>query len=79
MTYGQVADQVDRPITARVVGWAMSQCPDDVPWHRVVNAAGRCSVDGDSPLGRQRRLLEKEGVQFGGKTLDLRRFRHAPE
>ena len=75
MTYGQIADRVDRPLSARVVGWAMSQCPEDVPWHRVVNASGRCSVDGDASHGRQRRLLEKEGVVFGGESIDLTRFR----
>ncbi len=31
------------PRAARAVGGAMRRCPDDVPWHRVVNAAGRIS------------------------------------
>ena len=63
VTYGQIAMMVGAPRSARAVGGAMRQCPDDVPWHRVVNAQGRIS--------RRRRLgsiltqrirLEQEGV-----------------
>ena len=42
MNYGQVAALCSRPLTPRAVGWAMHGCPSDVPWHRVVNAAGGC-------------------------------------
>ena len=78
MNYGQIAALCSRPLTPRAVGWAMHDCPPDVPWHRVVNAAGGCSTDaatGSEP-GRQRARLEAEGVEFsaGGK-LDMDRFR----
>lgn len=39
-TYGQIARALGAPRAARTVGWAMHHCPDDVPWHRVVNARG---------------------------------------
>ena len=67
-----------RPLTPRAVGWAMHDCPAGVPWHRVVNAAGRCSADdvaGNSP-GRQRDLLEAEGVEFSAAgDIDMSQFR----
>lgn len=65
-TYGQIAFVVQAP-TPRVVGFAMASLPADaeVPWHRVVNAAGRISrrKDGlESP--EQQRRLRAEGVIF---------------
>ncbi len=66
MNYGQVAKLLERPLSARAVGWAMHDCPENVPWHRVVAATGACSTDrvaGGTP-GRQRTLLESEGVAF---------------
>jgi len=82
MNYGQIAALCRRPLTPRAVGWAMHDCPGDVPWHRVVNAAGRCSTDqvaGTAP-GRQRALLEEEGVEFSAAgALDMARYRFEPE
>ena len=70
-TYGQVAEIAGLPGRARQVGYAMRTLPPDsgVPWHRVVNAAGRISRRRD-PDGEwlQRALLEAEGVVF--KDLD---------
>ncbi len=81
MTYGQIATMLGRMISAQAVGWAMHVCPEDVPWHRVVNAAGRCSTArlGDLPPGTQRAMLETEGVEFRlDGSLDLARYRHEP-
>lgn len=66
-TYGAVARLAQVPGGARQVGWAMSALPTGsrVPWHRVVNAAGRVSeraIPGASL--DQRLLLEREGVTF---------------
>ena len=80
-SYGQVAklvglpDGVDaetyRAYGARWVGTAMSACPPDVPWQRVLNAKGEISLKGDA----QRRRLDAEGVQFDAKgRVDLKRF-----
>ena len=82
MTYGQVAALLRRPLSPRAVGWALHECPGDVPWHRVVNARGRCSTDAlaTGERGRQQRLLEAEGVEFrAGGDLDLARYRWDPE
>lgn len=81
MNYGQIAKLLKRPLSARAVGWALNQCPDGLPWHRVVNAAGGCSTDklGHNPPGLQQALLEAEGVRFGSnETLDIERYRWIP-
>jgi len=78
MTYGQVATSLEQRLSPRAVGWALHGCPDDVPWQRVVSAAGACSTDRlpDLPGGLQRGLLEQEGVLFReNDTLDLERYR----
>jgi len=65
VTYGQVARALGRPRIARQVGWAMRACPNDVPWHRVVNGQGRLSTRAEiGTLNPQRMLLEAEGVHF---------------
>lgn len=80
MSYGQIATLLSRPLSARAVGWAMRQCPEDVPWHRVVNASGGISTEHlHEPRDLQRRLLEKEGVRFGGDgKLAMERYRFTP-
>lgn len=81
MTYGQIAMLLE-PLSARAVGWAMNNCPEDVPWQRVVNARGGCSTDRrpDIPEGLQKALLESEGIVFGADgTLDLETYRYFPE
>ena len=66
-TYGQIARMLGAAGAARTVGWAMHDNPHGtrVPCHRVVQQGGSCSPNfrvGDP--GAQRRLLEREGVQF---------------
>ena len=80
MNYGQIAARLNHPLSARAVGWAMQQCPDGLPWHRVVNASGGISThDMTDPPGLQRSLLETEGVRFNesGK-LSMERYRYDP-
>lgn len=77
-TYGDVASALGSPRVARHVGWALAALKDEtVPWHRVINAKGQISGRGE--LGRaqlQRQLLEDEGIEFRGHTIDLKRFRY---
>ncbi|HHX65350.1 MAG TPA: methyltransferase [Chloroflexi bacterium] len=65
VTYGQIARHLGMPHGARVVGWALRQCPPGLPWYRVVNAQGAVSSRGGT-LGEpyQRDMLEEEGVRF---------------
>jgi methylated-DNA-protein-cysteine methyltransferase-like protein len=62
-TYGDVS-----PGAPRVAGAVLHDCEDpSVPWHRIVRA------DGSLAQGeRQRRLLEREGVPFRGRRVDMR-------
>ena len=66
-TYGQVASLAGLGGHARQVGYALHALTDDrrLPWHRVVNAAGRVSARSE-PGGDhiQRELLRREGVRF---------------
>jgi methylated-DNA-protein-cysteine methyltransferase-like protein len=81
MNYGQIARLLERPLSARAVGWAMRQCPDGLPWHRVINASGGCSTDhlSDHPPGLQQALLEAEGIEFRpDATVDIERYRWWP-
>lgn len=71
MSYGQIAALAGNPRMARQVGWAMHDCPPDVPWHRVVRRDGSIATgDGDV----QRALLEAEGVAFDGNGRVLREY-----
>jgi len=61
-SYGQIATLLGNPRAARSVGWALSVCPDDLPWHRVVKADG--SITGGSYAELRRELLIEEGIEF---------------
>jgi methylated-DNA-protein-cysteine methyltransferase-like protein len=76
-TYGRIAAMTHVPRGARGVGWALADLPPDrarqVPWWRVINAAGRISNEYNAAL--QRALLEAEGVRFDPHGyVDLERF-----
>ena len=80
-TYGQIASLAGLPRHARQVGYALHALEDEaVPWHRVINAAGEVSARSTPGFeGRQRALLETEGVVFSGAgRVDLSRFRWEP-
>ncbi len=81
-TYGQVAGLAGRPAQARQVGYAMSALGPGsrVPWQRVVNAQGCCSLRAEPGCElTQRRLLEDEGVVFGASgRIDLGRHGWQP-
>jgi methylated-DNA-protein-cysteine methyltransferase-like protein len=79
VTYGQVAVWLGRPRSARAVGGAMGRCPDDVPWHRVVNAQGGISRRRQvSGMLTQRMRLEQEGIRLRRGRVPLARYRWEP-
>ena len=57
-TYGDIA-AVAGLSSPRIVGWIMRTDSSDLPWHRVITAAGRPAAHLPS---RQRQLLRAEGV-----------------
>ncbi len=81
-TYGQLAKMVDPPTeigpedykaySPRWVGDAMAACPQDVPWHRVINSQGKISAK--SHAVKQLRLLQQEGFVFDKDKLDLKKY-----
>jgi methylated-DNA-protein-cysteine methyltransferase-like protein len=79
-TYGDVAAAAGLRGAAREVGWALAGlAEDDVPWWRVVNAAGRLSLPPPS-CGEQARRLRAEGVEVSDAgRVELRRLRWTPE
>ena len=62
ISYGRIARMLGQPRAARQVGWALSCCPDGLPWQRVVRADG--TVSGGMYAEIRRAMLEKEGVPF---------------
>ena len=68
ISYWQIARMLGNPRAARTVGWALSSCPDDLPWQRVVKADGTIADGAFSELRRV--MLIEEGVPFlpGGRV-----------
>ena len=75
ISYGQIAAMLPLPpgvdpleyarLSPRWVGAAMADCPDDVPWQRVINGSGGISVRKNSTGHlQQRALLEAEDIVF---------------
>ena len=90
MTYGGIAALIPPPsgvefaayarIRARWVGYALRHCPEQLPWHRVVNAQGRISGRNGMGPALQRTLLEDEGIAFDPSNgLDLEALCWEPE
>ena len=74
-SYGRVAQLAGIPRGARFVGTVLRELPAGtrLPWHRVLNAAGRLSVD-PVTAREQRERLEAEGVVFLRARVDLSRY-----
>ncbi|MBX3167676.1 MAG: MGMT family protein [Candidatus Eremiobacteraeota bacterium] len=75
VTYGQVAALAGYPRRARHVGHALRDCPQDVPWHRVLGAGGSVRVD---PPQRQLELLRGEGVVTQSGRISLKKYQWQP-
>lgn len=84
-SYGQIAKMLPPPAGVEIetyvafgplwVGGAMSACPDDVPWHRVINSKGEISERDGAGARRQRLMLHEEGVVFNPRgRIDLKRY-----
>lgn len=80
-SYGRIAAMLGRPNAARAVGYALQAAGRRrgaarhraLPWHRVVNSAGRISLPNmRGGADRQAELLRAEGVVVGDDLrLDL--------
>ncbi len=76
VTYGQVAALAGIPRGARQVGYALHAAGGGgIPWHRVINSAGRISLPPASGGIEQRLRLLAEGVTVTeGGRVSLRRY-----
>jgi methylated-DNA-protein-cysteine methyltransferase-like protein len=79
VTYGDVAETMDVPCTARQVGQALRLAPPGLrlPWHRVLAAGGRIAIPGEGGI-EQRLRLESEGVAFAGRRVRMDLHRQRP-
>ena len=68
VSYGEVAALAGRPGAARAVGAVLAGNGDpDLPWWRVVNAAGRLAPGKEA---KQARRLRAEGVTVAGARVE---------
>lgn len=51
------------PGLARVVGYIAHSGPDDLPWHRLVNAHGGLAIGFPGGQETQRQLLRQDGIE----------------
>jgi methylated-DNA-protein-cysteine methyltransferase-like protein len=83
-SYGQIARMIPPPFgmnfkdymawSPRWVGGAMANCPEDVPWQRVINSQGKISQRRGGTFN-QRVILEEEGIIFDDHDrVDLNRY-----
>ena len=78
VTYGQVAELAGLPRAARLVGRTLRHIPvnSTLPWHRVINAAGKISLPLDSDSGkRQIARLQEKGLVVKGGRISLTKYR----
>ncbi len=62
-SYGAIGKYLGSAKSARMVGWALNKCPNDVPAHRVINRngllTGKAHFNG---INLMQQLLENEGI-----------------
>ncbi len=72
ITYGEIALEAGFAGQARAVGRVLAMGDDELPWWRVVNAAGRL-VPGHEAEHRRRLVAEGVAVTDSGHVRNLRR------
>lgn len=77
-TYGDLAAMAGHPCAARRVGEIAHGGPDNLPWHRLVNAKGGLAVGFPGGQEVQAQLLTQDGIECEGwrvKDFEARRWR----
>ncbi len=79
-TYGHLARLAGKPGAARWVGRELKQLPSNtrLPWHRVINAAGRISLPVEGSGAEQSARLKAEGVDVRAQQIDLKTYLYDP-
>lgn len=82
LPYGKVADLAGLPGRARYVSRALKLAPltANLPWHRVVNAAGRISFPKNTLLFQQQtELLRLENIEVNNGKIPLSKHLWQPD
>jgi methylated-DNA-protein-cysteine methyltransferase-like protein len=78
-TYGDLAAMAGSPRAARIVGGIANQGPEELPWHRLVNAKGGVATGFPGGQEVQKQLLELGGIllndDYQVKDFGARRWR----
>ena len=80
-TYGQIASLAGLPGAARLVGKILSGLPTEtsLPWHRVINAAGKISMpEGSDSFNEQKKRLTTENIILTGSQISLKQYLWKP-
>ena len=80
-SYGQIASLAGLPGAARLVGKILSGLPADtsLPWHRVINAAGKISKpEGSDSFNEQKKRLTTENIILTGSQISLKQYLWKP-
>lgn len=79
--YGRIAKMLGRNRASRAVGYALNALKDSpdndqIPWWRVINAAGRIStVNRELSANKQADKLREEGVEVSDElTISLKKY-----
>jgi methylated-DNA-protein-cysteine methyltransferase-like protein len=75
-SYGAVGRALENPVSGYLVGRWMHQCPEGVPWWRVVAKSGVLPIGKKDPSARQeqRARLEAEGIVLVGGAVPPDKF-----
>lgn len=76
-TYGTIALMAGQPNGARQVTRIIHSMSRkyDLPWHRIINAKGLISLPKPYGYYEQKKLLEREGIEFDEKDrIDLKKY-----
>lgn len=77
LSYGRVAALAGDYRASRQVVRILhsSSKKHSLPWHRIINSAGKISLPGPDAYYRQKSLLEAEGVEFSSNDMiDLKKY-----
>ncbi|OTG66772.1 MGMT family protein [Acinetobacter silvestris] len=77
-SYGQIAQMAGLPKHARLVGYVLKhlETETDIPWHRVINAQGKISLNKLNTQGEniQQLKLASEGVYLLNGKVNIKQF-----
>ncbi|MCW3172042.1 MGMT family protein [Shewanella subflava] len=82
LPYGKVADLAGLPGRARYVSRALKLAPIEanLPWHRVINSAGKISFPPNSDLfQKQTELLRLEDIEVNQGNISLSKYLWQPD